>query len=80
MDDAAHPAYGDNHPRFGAPGTRNDVREVAEFLRALLEWGYLSNKGEKRTVSFEVKPMPGETAEDIIANCKQTLDAAWKLV
>ena len=79
MDDPAHPAYGDNHPRFGAPGTRNGVPELAEFLRVLLDTGYL-NKDERKTVSFEVKPMPGETAESIIADSKQTLLEAWEQI
>ncbi|NUM54204.1 MAG: sugar phosphate isomerase/epimerase [Candidatus Hydrogenedentes bacterium] len=79
MDDPAHPAYGDNHPRFGAPGTRNDVKELADYLRALLDNGYLSTKN-RRILSFEVKPMAGESAEAIIAGSKRTLDRAWRLV
>jgi len=43
MDDPEHPAYGDEHPRFGAPGTRNNTKEVAEFIRALFSAGYLSS-------------------------------------
>lgn len=77
MDDPAHPAYGDNHPRFGAPGTRNDVGELTEYLRALLDAGYLSST-DRRILSFEVKPMPGESSEAIIAGSKRTLDAAWR--
>lgn len=77
MDDATHPAYGDNHPRFGAPGTRNDVKELAEYLRALLDNGYLSSKN-RRVLSFEVKPMAGEDSESIIAGSKRTLDQAWR--
>ncbi len=79
MDDPAHPAYGDNHPRFGAAGTRNDVKELAEFLRVLIEIGYLK-KGERRIVSFEVKPMAGESSEAVIAGSKRALEAAWRLV
>ncbi len=79
MDDPEHPAYGDNHPRFGAPGTRNGVPELAEFLRVLLDTGYLNNE-DRKTVSFEVKPMPGETAESIIAGSKETLLDAWQRV
>jgi sugar phosphate isomerase/epimerase len=79
MDDPSHPAYGDNHPRFGAPGTRNDVDELAEFLRVLLDMGYL-NKDERKVISFEVKPMPSETSEAVIAGSKRTLQEAWRLV
>lgn len=77
MDNPTHPAYGDNHPRFGAPGTRNDVKELTEYLRALLDNGYLSPKN-RRILSFEVKPMAGEDAEAIIAGSKRTLDEAWR--
>jgi sugar phosphate isomerase/epimerase len=77
MDDPQHPAYGDNHPRFGAPGTRNDVAELAEYIRALFEVGYLK-PGQRKTVSFEVKPMPGEDPEAVIAGSKRTLLEAWR--
>jgi sugar phosphate isomerase/epimerase len=79
MDDPAHPAYGDNHPRFGASGTRNDVFELAEYLRVLLKTGYLS-KDNRRVLSFEVKPMPGESSEEIIEESKQKLHQAWNLI
>lgn len=77
MDDPSHPAYGDNHPRFGAPGTRNDTAELTDFLRTLLNVGYL-NKNERRAVSFEVKPMAGESHEAVIAGSKRTLEEAWR--
>ncbi|MCC6796321.1 MAG: sugar phosphate isomerase/epimerase [Candidatus Hydrogenedentes bacterium] len=79
MDDASHPAYGDNHPRFGAPGTCNDVKELTEYLRALLDNGYLSTTN-RRVLSFEVKPMAGEDSEAIIAGSKRTLDQAWRIL
>ncbi|MBI5092215.1 MAG: sugar phosphate isomerase/epimerase [Candidatus Hydrogenedentes bacterium] len=79
MDDPKHPAYGDNHPRFGAPGTRNDVPELAEFLKVLLEMGYLSTR-ERKIVSFEVKPMPGESSEAIVAGSKRAVLDAWRRI
>lgn len=79
MDDPQHPAYGDNHPRFGCPGGRNDVPELAEYLRVLLDTGYLA-KGKGAIVSFEVKPMPGEDAEELIAASKECLEKAWEQV
>lgn len=79
MDDPKHPAYGDNHPRFGAPGTRNDVPELAEFLEVLLNMGYLS-KNERKIVSFEVRPMPGESSEAIVAGSKRALLEAWRRI
>lgn len=79
MDDPEHPAYGDNHPRFGAPGTRNDVPELAEFIRILMEAGY-ATKERRPVVSFEVKPMPGETSEAVLAGSKRALMSAWRMV
>lgn len=79
MDDPNHPAYGDNHPRFGAPGTRNDAPELTEFLRVLWETGYLS-KENRKVVSFEVKPMAGESSTAVIAGSKRTLLEAWRNV
>ena len=77
MDDPAHPAYGDNHPRFGAAGTRNGVKELTEFLRVLLEAGYIDREA-RRIVSFEVKPMAGESSEAVIAGSKRALVEAWR--
>jgi len=77
MDDPNHPAYGDNHPRFGAPGTRNDVAELADFLQTLWDIDYLV-KSARKTLSFEVKPMAGEDPEAVIAGSKRVLLEAWR--
>jgi len=53
-----HPAYGDQHPRFGLPGGENDVPEIVEFLRELFHIGYLG-EGKRPVVAFEVNPCPG---------------------
>ncbi len=79
MDDPSHPAYGDNHPRIGAPGTRVGVEELAVFLRVLLKMDYLT-PDTRPIVSFEVKPMPGESPELVIAQSKRALEEAWRLV
>lgn len=79
MRDAEHPAYGDNHPRFGIEGGENDVAELAEFLRVLLKIGYL-DPAEPKAVSFEVKPLADERADLVIANAKRTLNRAWAIV
>ena len=79
MDDPSHPAYGDNHPRFGAPGTRNDVPELVEFLKILFDIGYLGD-GVRRPVSFEVKPMPAESTDAVLAGSKRALIDAWRQV
>lgn len=74
-----HPAYGDQHPRFGLPGGQNDVPEVVEFLRELFHIGYLG-QGKRPIVAFEVKPLSGESSETVIAGAKRTLMEAWSQV
>jgi len=76
--DPAYPGYGDNHPIFGTPGGANDIPEVAEFLKTLLEIGFLD--GERRPiVSFEIKPMEGQDPMVMIANAKRVLNQAWAM-
>ncbi len=73
-------AYGDQHPRFGFPGGENDVPELAGFLAALFEVGYLkqgATVGDKPWVGFEVKPVAGESSELILANTKRAWQQAW---
>ncbi len=73
------PAYGDYHPIFGTPGGVNDVPEMVEFLRTLIELGFLG--GEARPmVSFEVKPMEGQDPLVVLANAKRVMNQAWGLV
>jgi hypothetical protein len=55
------------------------VAELAEYLKVLLEIGYLS-KENRRILSFEVKPMADESSEVVIANAKRTFRQAWDLV
>jgi len=75
MGDASQEGYGDQHPRFGVPGGENDVEQVVEFLRVLYEVGYLGGD-ERRILSFEVKPLPGEDSERVIAGSKRVLNEA----
>lgn len=77
--DLNHPLYGDKHPRFGYPGSEIDVPELTEYLRTLLDIGYLE-EGKNRTVGFEIKPAPGELSEVIISEAKRKLQAAWQQV
>jgi len=79
MRDTTHPAYGDQHPRFGIAGGENDVPEVVEYIRTLIEIGYLK-ENQPRILSFEVKPLPGESSQIVLANAKRTLREAWELV
>lgn len=73
------PAYGDQHPRFGFPGSENDVDQLVEYLRVLKEIGFL-NKQNPPIVSFEVKPVGDEDPDLVIANAKRVLNRAWTLV
>jgi sugar phosphate isomerase/epimerase len=75
---AGHPAYGDEHPRFGIAEGENGVAELKTFLKELFRIGYLSAKKTKQPViSFEVKPMAGESSETLIAHSKRVLNQAW---
>jgi sugar phosphate isomerase/epimerase len=76
VKDPSLPAYGDAHPRFGFPGSANDVDELAHFLRVLLDIGYL-NAENPPIVSFEVKPFGDEDPDVVVANAKRTLNEAW---
>ena len=79
MGNPDHPAYGDNHPRFGCEDGENDVPEAVDFLRELLAIGYL-DPDTCPVLSFEVSPMEGESPEVVLANAKRVLDAAWAQV
>lgn len=76
MADKNDPAYGDAHPRFGYPGGENDVEELVEYLKVLLEIGYL-NPDNRRILSFEVKPVGNEDPDLVVANAKRVLKLAW---
>jgi len=79
MRDKNNPAYGDAHPRFGYPGGENDVEELVEYLKVLMEIGYL-NPDNRRFLSFEVKPVGDEDSEIVVANAKRVLNLAWALI
>lgn len=79
IGDPSHPFYGDTHPAFGYPGSENDTRYLTEYLRKLLDLGYL-NTDTRPIVSFEVKPQGDEDSNIIVANAKRTLRDAWRAV
>jgi|BioPla2DNA2_1021312.scaffolds.fasta_scaffold01191_4 sugar phosphate isomerase/epimerase len=74
--DPSFEAYGDAHPRFGFPNSDNDVPQLVEFLRVLLDIGFLNTENPP-IVSFEVKPWGDEDPDVIIANSKRVLNEAW---
>ncbi len=71
--------YGDNHPAFGAPGSANDVGEVADFLRSLLDVDFLDGRA-RPIVSFEIKPSEGQDPLVVIANAQRVMKQAWSMV
>lgn len=73
------PAYGDEHPRFGFPGSENDTAQVVEFLSILKSEGFF-NVEKPYVLSFEVKPWGNETPGAVIANSKRVLRRAWALL
>jgi sugar phosphate isomerase/epimerase len=76
------PAYGDQHPRFGFSGSENDVPQLVRFLRALFDVGYIRStvQDSSPVVGFELKPVPNEKPEAVIANGKRTWRKAWSLL
>ena len=85
LKDKNHPAYGDQHPRFGIIDGENDVEQVREFFATLFELGWLKNDGsikskEKPIISFEVKPMAGENSNIVLANSIRVFKEAWNLL
>ncbi len=85
LRDRNHPAYGDQHPRFGVNGGENDVEQLRDFFEALFDEGFLKNdpgaKAEdKPLISFEVKPMAGENPGLVLANSKRVFKQAWALL
>lgn len=81
VTDPEKPGFGDLHPRFGWPGSANDVQELVEFIRSLFNIGYLKEgKNPRPWIGFEVKPQEGETSGLIIANSKRAWEQAWTRV
>jgi sugar phosphate isomerase/epimerase len=77
----SNPAYGDKHPRFGVDGGVHDVDDLARFLKILFDIGYLGKKkganGKLPIVGFEVKPLPSESSEAVLASTKRVWRQAW---
>jgi len=76
MRDPKHPMYGDAHPPFGDPAGENGVGQLAAYLTALLDNGFLDRE-KRRVLSFEVSPYGTWTAQKLLDQSKETLEAAW---
>ncbi len=79
ISDPADPSYGDSHPPFGYPKSENDTLYLAQYLKKLLEIGYLDPQ-KRPILSFEVKPQLNQESSLVIANAKRTLRDAWRMV
>ena len=79
LGDPSLPAYGDAHPRFDFPNSINGPREVAHFLKVLVDIGYFE-KFDRPVVSFEIKPYGSEDRDVVLANCKRVLNEAWAML
>jgi|LSQX01.3.fsa_nt_gb sugar phosphate isomerase/epimerase len=79
MQDTSHEAYGDLHPRFGMAGTENDVPQLKEYLESLIYSGYFKSETPtgKPVLTFEVKPLPNESPQLVLAGTKRTFLRAW---
>lgn len=77
---AAH--FGDKHLPFGVPDSEIGVKELADFLRTLVETGFFKRPKPTRrpVVSFEVGSYQGESEEMVLANVKRVFVEAWELV
>jgi len=70
--------YGDKHPPWGLDEGECDVPELVEFFDAAFEVGYL-HSGRRATVTLEMQPYPGLSAEESIDIWLEKLDQAWSL-
>ena len=77
--DSNLPGYGDQHPRFGVPGSEVGAEEMASFLLALDHAGHFRKRLPTRlpVVSLEVKPQGGEESLAVVANAKRAFMRAW---
>lgn len=82
IKDKSSPYYGDQHPRFSLTGSENNTELLADFLRNLFLTGYLTENMDvlPGIVSMEVKPLPGESSELVIADAKRVWEKAWSLI
>lgn len=60
-----NPLFGDRHVCWGGEDGEYNEKDGALFLKLLKESGYLS-RGYDQTISFEMRPLTGMTAEETI--------------
>ncbi|MCK4324865.1 MAG: TIM barrel protein [Armatimonadetes bacterium] len=70
--------YGDEHPPLGLAEGECDVPEVVQFFEAAFAVEYL-RPGHRATVTLEMQPYPGLSAEESIDISLEKLELAWGL-
>lgn len=79
MRNPSSPVYGDQHPRFGAPGSEYGAPEASRFVEMLFARCFsltdLYPYG-KPVISLEVKPAPGDDPDLVLAGAKRVLAKA----
>lgn len=71
--------YGDEHQRFGFPGSSNDTEQVLEYLQVIKDEGFF-NANNPYVLSLEVKPWKDEDPDIVVTNAKRVLNHAWALL
>ena len=77
LADPSSTAYGDAHPRFGIDDSLIGTRETSALLRGLLDIGYLAPQSVN-PLQLNLRPQPGESPLNVLANGKRHLRAAWE--
>lgn len=65
LSDPTHPLYGDRHVPWDAAGSEYTGEDGVRYLRILRGAGYFAH--ENATASFEMRPIPGKSAEESLA-------------
>ncbi|HXK62553.1 MAG TPA: TIM barrel protein [Acidobacteriota bacterium] len=77
IKDSNHPKWGAVHPPLGIEGGEIGHEELKELFRLLLKIGYL-DKNNRRSMSLEITPLPGKTADQTLTDNLARLEAAWQ--
>jgi len=79
LKDRNDPRWGASHPPIGAPGGEIGKTQLIELFQVLLRIGYLG-KERRGSMSLEITPFPGRTAEETLADNLRRLEEAWQEV
>ncbi|MDO4343275.1 MAG: TIM barrel protein [Eubacteriales bacterium] len=71
------PARGDKHPRFGFPNSAVGINEIKEYIELLMQYG-IFNERNRPALSIEIRPMPGEDPDCILAGSKRMIKQALR--